>query len=102
MKALTVPYAIQLDLSGGLGVHIAVENNGEEDLINLDWSIELSGMILIQQNKEGTITSLPAGSDATINSGFVLGFGPGSIKVTVGDISKESELFLAGPFVFIR
>ncbi|RLF33588.1 MAG: hypothetical protein DRN07_02215 [Thermoplasmata archaeon] len=102
IKALTVPVDMHLEVSGGLGIAVTVKNNGEKEISNLPWSIELSGLVLVQQNREGIIPSIPAGGEVTVESGFVLGFGPGSLKVTVGDIGEEAEIFMMGPLVIIR
>ncbi|HDN50664.1 MAG TPA: hypothetical protein ENG06_02700 [Thermoplasmatales archaeon] len=93
---------MHLEVSGGLGIAVTVKNNGEKEISNLPWSIELSGLVLVQQNREGIIPSIPAGGEVTVESGFVLGFGPGSLKVTVGDIGEEAEIFMMGPLVIIR
>ncbi len=102
IKGLTVPLVIQVELSGGFGVRVTVKNNGEEDLSHLEWSIELSGFVFIQQNREGTITSLPAGGETSISSGFVFGVGPGTLKVRIGDIHREVRVSMIGPFVIIK
>ena len=102
IKGLTEPLEIQVEISGGYGITATVRNTGDSDLSNLEWSIDISGLVLLQQNHEGVISSLAAGSETSFSSGLVIGIGPGNLKVIVGDLEKKSEIFMIGPFFIIR
>jgi len=94
------PSQIQIEISGGFGIRVVVENVGETDLSDLGWSFELNGLIFIG-NTDGTITSLPAGSETKIRR-LAFGIGRGAIRVTVGDLSKTASFFIIGPFVILQ
>jgi len=94
------PSQIQIEISGGFGIRVVVENVGETDLSDLGWSFELNGLIFIG-NTDGTITSLPAGNETKIRR-FAFGIGRGAIRVTVGDLSKTASFFIIGPFVILQ
>ena len=85
-------------ISGGFGVKATVSNVGTADAENVEWSIVLDGQIFIGKEKSGTVT-IPAGGEATIKSGFILGIGPATITVTVGGVSKKVSGFILGPLV---
>jgi hypothetical protein len=103
IKALSTPFTVEIaELSGGLGITAKIRNNGQEDISNLEWSIDLTGFALIQQRHEGVITLLPAGSETSISSGFVFGIGPGHLKLTVGDTTREAEVFYIGPLIIMK
>ncbi len=86
-------------ISGGMGVKATVTNSGVEDGTNIDWSIQLSGMIFVGKEASGTIDTLAAGSETTISTGLVFGIGPTTITVTAGGASKTASGFVLGPLV---
>jgi len=86
-------------ISGGIGVKATIENTGTEDAKNVEWSIQLSGLIFIGKESTGTIDTLPAGSETTISTGLVFGIGPTTITVTANGASKKASGFVLGPLV---
>jgi C1A family cysteine protease len=101
IKGLVIPLELQVEISGGAGVTVGVKNNGNRDLSDLEWSIELDGFVLMQRNREGSISSLPAGGEISFSSGLLFGVGPGSLKVSVGDIVRVTSVFMLGPLVLM-
>ncbi|VVB62268.1 Uncharacterised protein [uncultured archaeon] len=86
--------------NGQNGFSWTVKNGGEDDLEDVNWSISLDGLHFMGSDRSGTIDLLPAGGEITLRvGGMVLGFGPMSIRVTVGGIGKTLNCFLLGPFV---
>ena len=82
------------------GFSWTIQNNGEEELNDVNWSIQIDGQIFVGAEKSGTISTLPAGGEATIGvDGIIMGFGPVIIRVTVGCIGKTLNCFLLGPFI---
>ncbi|MEA2054214.1 MAG: sialidase family protein [Candidatus Thermoplasmatota archaeon] len=86
-------------ISGGMGISATITNTGTEDASNMDWSIELTGLIFIGKETTGTIDSLPAGGEEAIKSGLVFGIGPTTITITAGGASKTAKGFVLGPLV---
>ena len=87
-------------ISGGFGVSAVVANVGTADAVDLQWSIDLEGgLILIGKNKEGTIPILAAGNSETVKSGLVFGFGKTTIQVTAGGVTQTAEGTVLGPFL---
>ncbi|HEC80826.1 MAG TPA: hypothetical protein ENI42_00145 [Thermoplasmatales archaeon] len=80
-----------------------VANEECPDLSNLEWSITVEGgFVLAGAESSGVINSLPAGEQTTIQSNFILGFGPATVTVTVdGCEPVTTNVFLLGPFVFV-
>jgi hypothetical protein len=82
------------------GFSWTIQNTGEEDLEDVNWSIQLDGQIFMGTGKSGIISTLPAGGETTIEvDGMLMGFGPVSIRVTVGCIGQTLNCFLLGPFI---
>lgn len=102
MKPFGINQNLIIEIYGGFGITIIVKNIGETDLSNLEWSIATSGIIFLLENKEGVITSLPAGEEVYLYRGFVFGVGPVKITVTVGDISITANFWLFGPLIFVE
>lgn len=94
------PVIIIEDISGGLGVSATLRNNGVEDAYDIQWSIDVQGTVFFQRNTEGLVAHLPAGSEVTIDSGIILGFGPATIIVKAALAERRETCFLLGPFVF--
>lgn len=74
---------IEIEISGGLGVNAVIENIGDIDITDLEWSITITGGLfdLINEEVNGIISHLAIGEEKTISSGNF--FGLGSIDVTV-------------------
>ena len=90
-------YTFQItEASGGFGVTARVKNVGIIDASNISWSIDVEGIVITGSHTEGVIESLPAGEEATINSGLIFGVGPAKVKIMAGDTSKTLTCFLFG------
>jgi len=88
-----------VEILGGFGVTARINNTGASEKTNTSWEIYFcSGRVFIGGFTEGTV-NVPAGGETTINSGLVLGFGPGSITVTAGEALKIVRCFILGPFI---
>ena len=87
------------DVSGGLGISVEIENIGSAPATNIQWSIDIDGLILLGIHSEGSISKLDVGSSTTIRVPFVLGFGSVTITIIVEDISVKVGAFLFGPFL---
>jgi hypothetical protein len=86
-------------VSGGLGVSAVIQNTGNADAVGLEWRIFIDAPLMLLGKETMDTVDIPAGSDATITSGFILGFGQATITVTAGDVSEEISKFVIGPFV---
>ena len=79
-------------ISGGFGVSAVIANSGGGDAVDVGWSIEIDGgLILVGKSAEGTISSLPAGGSTTVRIPFVLGLGGVTITVTAGGVSGTAD-----------
>ena len=92
------------DITGGFGVHAGITNTGTGDAINVQWTITLSGLVLLGKQTEGTFPKIIPGFTPTAQTGLLIGLGPVSITVrAVADglnpIEKQATGFLLGPFV---
>lgn len=83
---ITAP-KLQIDLiSGGFfKVKTAIKNTGTIDINNVQWNITLTGGVFIGQKTGGTLLSITAGGERTINSKVILGFGKTVITVTASN-----------------
>ena len=79
-----------------------IQNNGGTDLSNIPWSIELDGLVMYQQNSEGTIDLLPAGGSIQINTGLLFGLGQADATIRVDTTEKECQVLVLGPLVIKR
>jgi hypothetical protein len=88
------------DIEGGFGISVVIENSGTGDAIDLQWSIDLEGaLVIIGGHKEDTIPTLLAGDNISITTGFVFGLGSVTITVSANEVSKTATGTIIGPFV---
>lgn len=89
------------DLKGGFGISAVIRNTGEIIVSDIAWSIDF-GKLAIGKYSSGTISTISAGDEVVIRSGFVFGIGPGSVKVVAGDFSIVQKYIMIGPFIFLK
>lgn len=98
-----------VDVDGGfdmVGVTAAIRNSGSLDATNVGWDIHVDApVMLLGRETEGSIGTLSMGTEEEIATGFIFGFGPCTVTVTVaaGDVraSEEQDGFIIGPFVIL-
>jgi len=92
VEVVEIPLVINFSITGGLGVHIVITNNGEEDATSVPWLIHVEGGILgfIQKTTEGIIDIIPAGESTTMGTGILLGLGPITITARVAAEEKTA------------
>ena len=90
------------DITGGLfKINAVIKNIGSADATCVDWSIALDGgFILLGKETTGSIVCIPAGDEATISSGLILGFGKTVITVTA-DIPESFDTKDADARIFL-
>lgn len=79
-------------------VLIEVINIGDDEAINIDWNIIIRGGSFNSINKEksGVIDLIEPDKTITIETDFIIGFGPIIIDITVGSLGKilDGSIFL--------
>jgi len=90
------------NLKGQFGsVSAVVENIGTAIASNIQWEINIDGMIFTGGHSEGSIAFLPAGSETTISTiNLIFGIGPATITIIAGEILKTTDCIIFGPFIF--
>jgi hypothetical protein len=95
--AITILQAPIIDIrpmKSGVKVNGLIRNNGAVEATNVNWKITLEGgFILTGTETTGTLTSIPAGDEATITSSLIIGLGATRIVVeaSVPDSSDTRE-----------
>ncbi|MGC9308913.1 MAG: hypothetical protein ACP5FL_09095 [Thermoplasmatota archaeon] len=96
------PFIEITKLSGGLGVSAIIKNSGDGDALNVSWTIDIEGNVFIGDKiTSGEIDTLPIGATTTIRTGFLFGFGTGTVLVQVWDQYEYSLCFMLGPIVIL-
>jgi outer membrane protein assembly factor BamB len=88
-------------ITGGVGVHAVVKNQGSNDLANVPWVVTVTGGFVFPKIKSGNITTLSAGAEAPVKF-FILGFGRVMItmKISFDDIILASKTANATVLLF--
>ena len=82
-----------------------IKNIGDATAFEIIWSIDIEApIIFFGAHREGTIPPLSPGESEAINPGFVFGFGPAEITLTISAADLEetvlqSQGFLLGMFI---
>jgi len=92
---------LDIEIQGGLGITILIKNDGNETLYNLEFGVDVSGLVLMGRHMEGEISSLPPGISIEVRL-FPFGIGYATIRVKAGEIYKTDNLFIIGPLVMVE
>jgi hypothetical protein len=90
------------NITGGLfKVNAVIKNTGGATATNVQWSIKLTGgLIILGKESTGTIPTIAAGATADISSKLILGFGKTVMTVTADTAIKSQNATVL--FVFIK
>ena len=95
------------DIYGLFGNNAIINNIGNNDATNIEWTITINGGFLnrISTIKSGIIENLESGSEGIISSDLLFGLGPINIEIAVEaenaePVSKTSSRFICGPLIF--
>lgn len=86
---------------GGFRVVLGIENIGEQDM-EFPYSIDIIGLVFMGAHTEGVSDIVPSGSQWSLYSNFVFGFGPVEIKIIVGTETITVNGFMFGPYIYIE
>jgi hypothetical protein len=83
---------LSFTISGGLGVHAKITNNGTANATGVAWQVHVEGGILHRMNQtvHGTV-DVKVGETKTIGTGMFFGFGGIQVTVMVGDATKTAD-----------
>jgi hypothetical protein len=71
------------DIAGGFGISAMIDNVGDGEATDTEWSITLDGgLIILGKETTGTIASIPAGESSEIKSGLIFGIGKPTITIS--------------------
>ena len=84
---------------GGFGISVILKNIGMNNSYNVNYSIDVSGLILFGSNKEEQIDIIIPQEKITIHHN-VIGLGLSIIKITVGNEMKIKNCFIIGPYIY--
>jgi hypothetical protein len=92
------------EITGGFGVHVEIRNTGNNNVMNVQWTITLNGLVFFSRENNGTFTKIIPGFRPIASTGLLFGIGPVGITViAVADglnpVEKQGSAFLLGPFV---
>ena len=98
------------EIAGGIGFIAEIQNIGDMDIENIEWTINIEkGFVLLFPKKgsiSGIIDSLPTQETDIIGTNV---FGLGKFDITVEakadgvfPVSKTASAFIIGPFVILR
>ncbi len=83
---------LSFTVTGGLGIHMKIRNNGTADATGVAWQVYVVGGIfhLINHTMDGTV-DIAVGETKTVGMGMFLGFGSIQVTARVGDATKVAE-----------
>ncbi len=79
------------DITGGLfKVSAAIKNTGDAEATNVQWSIKLTGgIIILGKESTDTIPTIAAGETSVVSSNLILGFGKTIITVSAETATRS-------------
>jgi len=91
-------------ITGGFKIIAEIKNTGSGVANDVAWSISLEGgLVVLGRQSTGMFTKIMPGFGPKASTGFVLGIGTVTIRVTAGDAEKTATALLLGPlFLNVR
>jgi hypothetical protein len=94
--------AFTIKITGGFGIKAVIMNNGSITATNIQWTFTLTGgLILYGKTKSDTITSLAAGTSATVKDKLIIGLGKTTITLDVSCAEGTSATQTAAGTIFL-
>ena len=89
------PPDINVTITGGFGISVAIKNLGSSDLTNISWNLSLDGGIILFGKQKSGITVVKAGDEIVLRS-LVFGVGKPTITLTIAssEITVHGSVFL--------
>jgi nitroreductase len=96
---------LDIEITGGLGITVTINNTGTSDATNISWNITFEGGVVIPTQKTGSIMTIPLGEQNKLRL-LVFSFGKRTVTVslTANDgvtAEKAAKVFLVLFFVFV-
>ena len=91
---------LHIDVTGGFCLSAVIRNLHTTDRVDLVWTIEIDGGIVVRPHVEGMIDLVPAG-DTQVIKARLFGFGKVVIRVTADGVGTIVHGFLIGPLIII-
>jgi SagB-type dehydrogenase family enzyme len=90
---------LELEMKGGLGINVIINNTGTADATNISWEIALEGGLVIPHQVTGRIQEIPIGKQSTLRP-WVFGLGKKTITVSLtADDGVTAEKIASGFFL---
>ena len=93
------PPDINITITGGFGISVAIKNLGSSDLTNISWNLSLDGGIIFFGKQKSGITDVKAGDEMVLRS---LVFGVGKPTITLTIASSETTVHGSVFLFFVR
>jgi len=90
---------LELEMKGGLGITVIINNTGTTDATNISWEIAFDGGLVIPRQITGTIEEIPISEQYTLRP-WVIGLGKKTIMVSLtADDGVTAEKIASGFFL---
>jgi hypothetical protein len=99
---ITITDSISVEITsigGGFGAHALVENIGDEDVVDLEWTIAMNGSFVFYGGETRDVVFRAVGDGVRFHWVFVLVVVFVQFALTIVDEIKTTTGFLLGPFV---
>lgn len=100
--AITIKDLPKLNITGvkgGIAIHVTVKNRVDQDLKNVLWDVKVKApMLLTYGDMNGLISTIPGSGEYVVKTGWLVGFGPLTLTIKVGDATCTASGLLLGPF----
>ncbi|MBE3136863.1 MAG: nitroreductase family protein [Thermoplasmata archaeon] len=91
---------LDIEITGGLGITVTINNTGTIDATNISWEIVFEGGFVIPAQKTGTIPIIPMGEQSKIQM-VVLGLGKKTVTVSLTADDGIAAEKTANGFLFL-
>jgi len=94
---------LEIEITGGFGVHVVIRNVGDYDAIDVEWNVDITGGVLggINWSDDGYVSILPPDGEMVLDIPLIIGLGRIEIAAAADASNAEAVSETKNGFIIL-